>query len=564
MAHESRRAGAGPYREARLTPPARPSAPAVATGFGGGVFALLNIVRLLFGHAAPPAESPSPYIERASSLAGGVRVMAVFADRDARRPEVLRVPGEPRRRGGDTVVAPDALAGNGAVAALPDGEHLRDARGEFLRVQEGVVRPLPGVEVALFADQRDARVVERAGDFARLASGGVYRVRGAPAARTTTPDKRLAATALATDGTTVCAAFADGAVDCAHETRWDSFGGSNAPFVGSGLHWIRALATRTAQVEQLAVSGRVVCARTTGGAVTCARRERGPGDGYTPTSSDGGPRATAIALGNDDLCELAPDRRLHCVHGPQEDAAAALEATPLRFHVAMEGVDEVGLADGVGCARRGGRVECWGPLVRNGWVTQRERPVRVEGVEGATAIASTGGLVCALANGAVGCWGVGRDGVRRPRWTLVTLPERALALWYEPWGFCASFAAGGRCWEDVGPTAPPPRSMPGARGLDALEQRNAPGGFASSGRLWCAVAASGGVSCGRSPSADELDPRLSPVAGIDDVLSVVVTDGDLACARRRDGSVWCWGDNRSGVLTAAEAADRPRVVTLTR
>ncbi|MFO0609530.1 MAG: RCC1 domain-containing protein [Polyangiales bacterium] len=564
MVHESRRAGAGPYREARLTPPARASAPAVATGIGGAVAAVATVARLLFERSAP-AEAPSRYIERATSLAGGVRVMAVFADRDARHPEVLRVPGEPRRRGSDTVVTPDVLAGNGAVAALPDGEHLRDARGELLRVQGGVVQPLPGAELAPVAELRDPRRDERAGDFLRLASGGVYRVRGVPAAWTTTPDTRLAATALATDGATVCAAFAHGVVDCADKARWDSFGGSNAPFVGWRLHWIRALEAVPARVEQLAVSGRVVCARTTGGAVTCARRERGPGDRYMPASFETGPRATSIALGNDDLCLLAPDHRLHCVHGPREDAAAALDATPLRLRFAMDGVDEVGLADGVGCARRGGRVECWGPLVRNGWVTQRERPVRVEGAEGATALASTGGLVCALANGAVGCWGVGRDGVRRPRWTSVTLPERALALWREPWGFCASFAAAGRwCWDDVGPTAPPPRSMPGAGGLDALELRDAPGVFASSGRLRCVVAASGGVSCRRSPSTDELDPRFSPVAGIDDVLSVVVTDGDLACARRRDGSVWCWGDNRSGVLTAAEAADRPRVVTLSR
>jgi hypothetical protein len=62
------------------------------------------------------------------------------------------------------------------------------------------------------------------------------------------------------------------------------------------------------------------------------------------------------------------------------------------------------------------------------------------------------------------------------------------------------------------------------------------------------------------PAANEPPPRAE---GLDDVAQVVVARG-LACARRRGGEVWCWGDNASGALTVAEADRSPRVVTLRR
>lgn len=114
------------------------------------------------------------------------------------------------------------------------------------------------------------------------------------------------------------------------------------------------------------------------------------------------------------------------------------------------------LADGVGCARRGGRVECWGPLVRNGWVVWRARPVRVDGVASARAIAGVGGLVCALDGGAVRRLGVGARGTRHPAWRAVPSPGRATHLGREGDVLRAETAAHGR-WrrDDVGDDARP-------------------------------------------------------------------------------------------------------------
>jgi hypothetical protein len=115
--------------------------------------------------ARRPAPAPAGRIGRALSLAGGARITAVFADRDARR-AVLRVPGAASQRGTNTVVAPEVIAAHGAVAAAPDGEHLVDEHGELLRVRDGVVAPLPGVELAPFPVSEllpeGARVVQRA------------------------------------------------------------------------------------------------------------------------------------------------------------------------------------------------------------------------------------------------------------------------------------------------------------------------------------------------------------------------------------------------------------------
>jgi alpha-tubulin suppressor-like RCC1 family protein len=45
------------------------------------------------------------------------------------------------------------------------------------------------------------------------------------------------------------------------------------------------------------------------------------------------------------------------------------------------------------------------------------------------------------------------------------------------------------------------------------------------------------------------------VLGIDDAVEITASTGS-ACARRRDGSVWCWGENSGGQL--GDGTNRPR------
>lgn len=113
------------------------------------------------------------------------------------------------------------------------------------------MRPLPVGETVLppsMADTlRDARIVERAGDFARIRDGTVVRVRGAPLGWTTAPDPRLAASAVATEGATECAAL--DRIRCAE--AW-----SSRPVAGpaswSALTRVDALGTAPHGVAQVA------------------------------------------------------------------------------------------------------------------------------------------------------------------------------------------------------------------------------------------------------------------------------------------------------------------------
>jgi hypothetical protein len=543
--------GAGPYRDAPLSLPRRPAAPRRGVGLLGAAVVTFGLVRALHRPTQPPVSAPSLYIERASSLAGGARITAVFSDRDAQHPDVLRIPGTAVRRGADTVVTPEVLAGHGAVAAVPDGEHFIDEHGAWLRVRDGVVAPLPGAEVAPFAVGEllpaGARVVQRAGDFARMDNGGLFALRNAISARPALASRSLVRD-VATDGEVVCALEPADRVVCARARHWEAPTGPNTPDMWAHPVWIEAEPLTGHQAEQVVVGGRVACVRDRGGGVFCAMLNLPRHTAeilwlygtHVPLPWMGdAPRATKVAISRDDLCVLGADRRLRCVHGPAEDAGAPLAITPLRLRDAMDGVDEVALTTDLGCARRGGRIDCWGPLARGGWVSRRERPARVAGLRDVSSLLASNGLVCALARGEVRCWGVGPEGVRRPVPIQVTLPAAAERIEHTARDGVCAWLEGQQtlCWRDVGPEANPRYAPQPPLPLAAVPIR--------------AVA---------DPAANEPPPRAE---GLDDVAQVVVARG-LACARRRGGEVWCWGDNASGALTVAEADRSPRVVTLRR
>lgn len=85
------------------------------------------------------------------------------------------------------------------------------------------------------------------------------------------------------------------------------------------------------------------------------------------------------------------------------------------------------------------------------------------------------------------------------------------------------------------------------------------------GSFLCALGADGRVACagsnhagqlGVSPAALPSREALEPVPGLDDVVEIAL-DGSHACARRADGTVWCWGDNSVGAVGRAIRAHGP-------
>lgn len=199
------------------------------------------------------------------------------------------------------------------------------------------------------------------------------------------------------------------------------------------------------------------------------------GDGTrTSTTTAAAPASSLIAL----IGELAAGARHACARradgtersvqcwgeneqGQVGDGTVIDRLTPTQVDVSLVNVEELAAAYDFTCARRtDGSVWCWGSNqfgnLGDGSTTSRTRPVRVEGVTGATAVAAGGGHACAIAtSGAVWCWGdnfygqVG-DGTTSDRLLpveVVGLTSRATALGLGASHSCAILEGGAvACW----------------------------------------------------------------------------------------------------------------------
>jgi alpha-tubulin suppressor-like RCC1 family protein len=203
-----------------------------------------------------------------------------------------------------------------------------------------------------------------------------------------------------------------------------------------------------------------------------------------------------------------------------------------REPIEVVGVEADGIATGqrFTCARDGGRVLCWGDNVAGqlgvGWWMPPvpEEPIEVPRLDDADAISLGHIHACARRSaGAVSCWGGNQYGQSWP-------PERSDGI------------------------APPVgvSDLPG----DVVEVQ---AGYEHT----CARTGRGDVLCwgaGRPPAVDAGEPTLLPwppvpVAGLDDVTAL--SSGLYHdCAVRRDGGVWCWGDNSARQL--GDGTNEPR------
>jgi len=241
-------------------------------------------------------------------------------------------------------------------------------------------------------------------------------------------------------------------------------------------------------------------------------------------------------------------------------------------------------SDGVGfCAVvSGGKVGCWGSgssgaLGNGSFTTNTNTPVTVTGLTGATLVASDrDGSFCALvAAGRVACWGNGAGGAlgdgssneigsATPKRVQGLSGATGLASDYT--GYCARLRSGtARCWGNDsegglgnGATAPRIEDAPVAvKGLTGAE-RLLGDGYAGNG--YCALLASGGVSCWGSNAAGALgnggSEALSDVPvgvhGVSGASLLAESPGDF-CAGGRSGAE-CWGTNDYGQLGTGSSA----------
>jgi len=239
-----------------------------------------------------------------------------------------------------------------------------------------------------------------------------------------------------------------------------------------------------------------------------------------PTPVEGLSGVRAIAGGQGITCALAGDGTVHCCSPGARGEGGAIRgvlAVP-----ELKGATTIRADSNVACGLvSGGRVTC----VQFGFEGERE-VVRVRGVDGLAAFAGEPGSGCGIRrDGRVTCWNVAV-------WVVAGL-EGVTAIEKGLNNLCALTGDGAvQCWgsNEVGQLGREPGETCTEESYETDDVRE-----------W---------SC---------DDDAGPVTGLPAAGEVAMGE-DFACARLRDGGVWCWGNGRRGQLGDGVAEVSPRPV----
>jgi len=299
-----------------------------------------------------------------------------------------------------------------------------------------------------------------------------------------------------------------------------------------------------------------------------------------------------VVAGQAHTCVLRGDGTARCwgnnASGQLGNASTVTAAVPVTV-AGLVGLAEISTGDQHTCARLSdGTARCWGAnasgQLGDGSLTVRQTPVVVSGLVGAIQIAAGRSHSCAVVtDGAVRCWGgnaAGQlgDGARVDRTTpfpvdgLPAVTEIAIGAEHT----CALLQTGEvRCWgsNDQGQLGDGSRTASSrpvtVSGLSGVVE------IAAGSRHTCARLSEGSVRCWGSNASGQLGDgstttRLTPVevsglTGATEITAGGAFDGPNGhtCARRMDGTTWCWGANSDGQLGNGGTTDHalPTAVT---
>ncbi|MBU1412860.1 RCC1 repeat-containing protein [Myxococcota bacterium] len=370
---------------------------------------------------------------------------------------------------------------------------------------------------------------------------------------------------------------------------------------GSGQLGDLSVAERHRPV-QVTRMGNTVVAVSAGRSHTCALKKDGTvwcwGDnvngqlGLEPSGAVLSPSQVAglsgtvvqISSGPGHTCAVKKDRTAWCwgdnATGQLGDQTLETRYKPVKVQLDSNTI-RIGAGAFHGCAQDSkGAAWCWGSNAHgqlgDGTDTPSGAPVRVK-FPARTQIVSLGvgdRYSCALTQtGAIYCWGdnvYGQIGcgtpLRRELPTLVTgLTSRPASIFAGFAHTCAILTDGTvSCWGDnafgqLGDGTTTARGIPAkVAGLMGRIAKVAPGRDHT-----CALAADGAVRCwGKNTEGQLGDPSAQPsksaqaVAGLEADVAGLCAGLEHACARKLDGSVWCWGDNGEGALGTGDHRNR--------
>jgi PKD repeat protein len=332
---------------------------------------------------------------------------------------------------------------------------------------------------------------------------------------------------------------------------------------------------------QVAAGGFAGCARFGDGSVACWGQAGLRATG-TPAAVPGLTRVTDIDVGTRHACAIQAGR-VWCwgdnTYGQVgQPPGRGVRVDEMTTDYVVEPLEVPGLRDAVtlalgadhSCAvRQDGDVLCWGDnrsgQLGDGTIERSPVPRPIPGWHRPAAITARVGVTCVvMVDRLLSCVGDGRDRgfesglgpsdsgppdvFRTPH--LVGWPVGVLAFDLELGHLCASYSGGKiYCSEEQGlfdigsePTAAVSEGdvTQLAVGYDHVCGLVAAGSIVCQGKSQLGALGDGG------PTEDG-SGRTARVVGIEDAVSISGA-ADQVCALRRDGSVFCWGNNRSGQL----------------
>ena len=347
-------------------------------------------------------------------------------------------------------------------------------------------------------------------------------------------------------GERVCALRADGSVHCVRAGRQDRrLGPSDLAGPASALEGLR-------DVAEIAGGPQFSCARLLGGGVACTRGIEKP-----PVPVPGIQGATRVAVGTQQACAAVGGSVWCWTQDFEGGVTTGSVAAPLP---GISDAIDVVLGTSHGCARRAdASVACWGQmgLLGDGSMPW-SAPTLVPGLVNVRTLTVAETFSCAVdGEGAASCWGAGgpmrTSGPGNDPTTPTPLPGpvvqagAVVADGLAGRGHCLVTSKGHvRCWGYYSDKLEPDGSVEVPGLSDVVEVSGT-----------CARLAGGTVRCWTK------DLKVNTVGGVAGARSLAATVlADFACAVTGDGTVRCWGESKNGHLGnghagAKEAGPKP-------